>query len=605
MQSYSKALLGPVCLSAVLVGGLTCGSDDGSPARDSTSGSSPTTANETAADAGVEYCVPGEVRCNGQQFLETCAPTGLQWTSEACPTNAFCQPCDAANDTCAADRCVSPCDIPPEFSSSVGCSFIANRQLHPFEDFEDGIVIGNPSNDLTATVDVFMIPEGKRKEELVETFTLLPGEAFPYRIGSAFVLGSESMFRTGGMFRISSDVPILGYQHSPFENNQSNDSLLLLPENVLGTDYVVTSYPPIPTVLPSRPSYFEIIALEDQTTVEWTPPYPTHGNGLPIPPIEAGETGTLKMNRFDTMRITASNKDTSIPLYERDISGTVIHSDKPIWVVGATRCTGAPVHRTELFYLGTCNNVQELLFPIQHWGRRYVAPAAPPRGEEPTHWRIYSGAPNTTIQSNPPHDDLPHTFSERGEYIDISVPAQQHLFLDGDGPFMPVLHLQANAARIWNDETMQAWDYFPPGIIPGDTSMAQMVPVDQFLNTYVFITGIGYLDNWAVVIRQAEGADIIVDGNVVENYIQVGEFEVAHVPITNILDDDTDVHRAESTAPFGLLQVGYSRRICPGEDGADGCVNPNPESTCTDNIGWCNSSYAHPGGMKAEVLYVP
>ncbi len=581
-----------------------CGGDDGAPALENTE-SSTTTDADTGSESGIVLvCVPGETRCNGQQYLETCAPTGREWMKEPCPPNASCHSCDSMDETCAADHCIGPCDVASDLPSSAGCSFIANRQLHPFEEWDDGIVIANPDTSRSATVSLFKIPEGGRKEELVDGFpiTLGPSQAISHRINTSFILGFNSFFRTGGMFRITSDLPIIAYQHAPLENNSGNDSSLLLPESALGRDYVVTSYHPVPNpalTAGGLPSYFEIIAIEDGTRVEWTPPVPTEGNGLPIPPLLPGETGMVTMNRFDTMRITASDKHPDYPFIARDVSGTVIHADKPIWVVGATRCAGVPV--TDLFNYATCDPLQELLLPLQHWGTRYVAAAPPPREEEWVHWRVYSGESGITVTSDPPLPEFPHTFETRGEYIDISVPPLTHFLIEGDGPFLPVLYLQSHRGESWTDETMTESELFPgglPGGIGGDPSMAQMVPVEQFLSRYVLLTGIGFGRNWLVVIREQGNADIVVDGAIVDGYMPVGNYEVAHVPLTNMLEDDTDIHIAESEDPFGVLQLGYSNNIPQGEPGADGCVNPG-------GGGFCNSSYAYPGGMKAEVIYVP
>jgi hypothetical protein len=302
------------------------------------------------------------------------------------------------------------------------------------------------------------------------------------------------------------------------------------------------------------------------------------------------------MNRFDTMRIAASDNDTESTLMERDVSGTVVHADKPIWVVGATRCSAAPV--PPLFRGATCDPVQELLFPLQHWGTTYVAAAPPPRAEEWVHWRIYAGDADVTVTSEPSLDVFPYTFSARGEFIDVSVPPHTHFLLEGNGPFMPVMHLQSHRGEIWTDETKTVSEEFPGGLVGGDTSMAQMVPVEQFLDRYVFITGVGYLLNWVVVIREVGNADVLVDGDVVDDFVEIGGFEVAHVALVNVREDDTDAHLAESEDPFGIIQVGYSTNIPQGEPGADGCINPG-------DGGFCNSSYAYPGGMKTEVINIP
>ena len=66
----------------------------------------------------------------------------------------------------------------------------------------------------------------------------------------------------------------------------------------------------------------------------------------------------------------------------------------------------------------------------------------------------------------------------------------------GDKAFMPVqyttLHIYANDM--------------------GDPAMAQAIPVEQFLNRYAFVTGIGYDVHYVQVIREAGTAPVYVDG---------------------------------------------------------------------------------------------
>jgi hypothetical protein len=78
------------------------------------------------------------------------------------------------------------------------------------------------------------------------------------------------------------------------------------------------------------------------------------------------------------------------------------------------------------------------------------------------------------------------------------------------------------------------------------------------------------------IIREQSSADVLLDGTAVMGYEVIGNFEVATVEIPS------GSHEAASADPFSIVQVGYS-------DGT--------------NSNW--SSYAYPGGMKSEQLFVP
>src|SRR5690606_25575033 len=153
-------------------------------------------------------------------------------------------------------------------------------------------------------------------------------------------LSGYSNLRTGGVYRVETDIPVTAYLHSALENSASNDSSMLLPTATLRQDYVIASYPGFadavqPAKINGRPSYFNVIALKDGTNVEWVAPADTAAQGVLIPAVPAGETGKIKLNRFDVLQVGSSALgDMNFP--KHDLSGTVVSADKPIWVMGAT-----------------------------------------------------------------------------------------------------------------------------------------------------------------------------------------------------------------------------------------------------------------------------
>lgn len=576
--------------------------NDPPPGTDSESEGPPTTEGPTSADTtdGTVYlCEPGATQCNGQGFLQTCAPTGLEWLQEPCDLNEHCDPC-TEDETCAADRCVGLCEIEAELPSSAGCSFIANRQLHLDEEFPDGLIVTNPNEELPVTVQLYRTPEGKRKEEAVGNPRVLqPGENTLYELTADFVLGNTSQFRTGGTYRVESDVPVVAYLHSPLTNARGNDSSMLLPETTLRKDYVVYSFAGHDEQPQGQgpPSYFEIVALEDFTEVTWTPPVDTAGNGVNIDFVPAGETSPmLPMNRFDTVRIAASANFQENPDL-RDVSGTVIHANKAIWVVGATRCARVPIR--DFPEEGRCDPLQELLIPLDYWGKRYVAAHSPIRGTERHYWRIYSSGPGVRIRAEgnlgctapiltaencaPPNefDGEGCTFEKRGSWIQVDVENGCSFFLDSDdtGAYMPVQYMQS---RLAGGEPLEE------STLLGDPSMYQMIPIEQFLNRYVFSTGVGFDFHVVQVIRPVDGPTVFLDNVSVSGFYPVNEsWEVADVPI------EEGPHVIDSGAPFGIVQIGYS-----SDEATELCQNPIPPYVC-------HSSYAYPGGMKSEVIYIP
>ncbi len=502
-------------------------------------------------------CLPGETRCGGDTTLETCAGTGLEWEPSVCPQYEVCVACEEGDQNCVA-ACKGPCQSEDELPSSAGCSFMANRMIHVEEEEPDGLIVGNPNSGATATVQLYEIPEGKRTEVAVgDPVEIAPGESADFLLDTNFIdLIGYSRFRTGGNYRLESDIPVIAYQHSPWEAIKANDASLLLPEEALRTDYVVTTYA---SAKEQDPSYFTVIAIEDDTEITWYPPVATAGNGFPIPFVPSGGKGTLSMGRFDNARIAASAEATPNHV-ARDVSGTVIRSNKPIWVVGGAKCAEVPVNKDG------CDHLQELLLPIDYWGKSYVAAPSPKRADEPHIWRVYAGAKDgvSITSDNPMVDDI--ELDRRGDFVEFSVPQGTAFVLEGDGPFMPVQYLAS---------------YLLSGKI-GDPAMYQMVPVDQYLARYVFVTGLDYDLHYAQITRHKGAADIVIDGEVVTGYYAVGDFEVADWPISE------GAHVAESDEEFGVVQIGYT--IGGGADGDKGDAQ---------------ASYAYPGGLKVEAISIP
>ncbi len=610
----------------LVLGTAACGGDDGAPPlvdddgeTDPGSTSVPTTATagvttDESADSSsgfVPLCTPDDTRCSESgAAIEVCAPTGLEWVVDVpCAEPSACEPCN--DDDCTRPSCIGPCQLTENDPSSAGCAFVANRQSHIYEDFADGIVVTNPSEELTATVTVFEVPEGLLDEVMVADFPLAPGESEVLELETEFEAAFGSSIRTGGIFRIYSTTPVVAYQHAPLQGNRGNESALLLPDRVLGNDYVVMSYTSLSANNFTGVSYFELVALEDNTRVEWTPKVETQGNGLPIDPVPPGETGELVLNRYETIRIVPSRDDLDEKNYWDeyellDISGTLVHTDKPVWVTGANRYSRVPSGVDG----GTGDQLQETLFPLQHWGTEYVLPSGiaripenPTKEQldfiEPNYYRIYAGASDVTVTSTPADPAFPVTLDNVGDFVNIETAPGTHLSLEANAPFMPVQYLRSL------DVGAELGD---PRIGYGDPAMVQMVPTEQYLSRYVFATGINFYYNYLQITRAASDDEVSITDTDSGNILSVcpsgcdyafepaGDFEVAWLPIPE------GTYLAEADTPFGIIQSGHGRSA-----GLD--KNGDPiDMTCVNvplNSGECNASYAYPGGMKAESIFIP
>ncbi len=472
-------------------------------------------------------CNPGQSYCLDDNNTQTCNDDGMDYGD---PT-----PC-GDKEGCYDGECVSLCELVKNSPSSIGCSFIANRMDNYYGNQNDSLVIGNTSADKTANVQLYVVAPGQNNEAAQGApVAIPPGGTHAFTMTNT-PPDKVSVLRIGGVYRVQSDVPVIAYQHSPIGQIFTNDASMLLPEYALKSNYVVSSWV---DALGGYPSYFNVVATEDGTKVDWTPPIATNaGNGVPA--VAAGQTGTVMLNRFDTLQIRVANS--------QDVSGTIIDADKPIWVVGATECTNVP-NKSCLY----CDHIEEQILPLDYWGKEYVGAPSPDRGNEKHHWRIYAGEDNTTVTTEPPQPGTPIVLASKGMYKDIQVSNGTAFVFKSDQPFLPVQYLESQTC----------------GAGTGDPAMYQMIPVEQFLNSYAFATGTGnYPLNYVQIIRQAGGADVMVDGAVVNGYYTIGNYEVADWPIA------LGSHFAESADSFGIVSVGYSNA----------------------------TSYAYPGGLRLKVI---
>jgi hypothetical protein len=337
------------------------------------------------------------------------------------------------------------------------------------------------------------------------------------------------------VYRLETDRPIVAYQHSPIGSTATNDASVLLPEHALTGNYIVTSYP---ATVGAYPSYFTAIAITDGTVVDFTVKTGATAGGGGIPALAINQSAQVNLNRYQLMNVVVAQQNGG------DLSGTIVTANQPLHLIGATECANVP-NGSQTF----CDHMEEASFPLEYWGQEYVAPMAPVRNNESTHWRVYGGEDNVMVSTTPQQPGFPLMLA-KGQFFQFASKA--NFIVTCSGPCLPVAHLESQN----------------PNAGTGDPGMYQMVPTEQFLSSYAFVTGTNYQQHYAQIIRPAGGSDVTIDGNVVGNYVMVGNYQVSTVQTTE------GAHFATSDQPFGILQVGYTPV----------------------------TSYAYPGGLKLEVI---
>jgi hypothetical protein len=427
----------------------------------------------------------------------------------------------------------------------------------------DGLVIVNPdpTNELVVVVsEVFLGDEDPFARD--NPLHLDPGDARTVELPRVDHTGTTER-RRGGMLRLAGSHPFVLTAYQPLRAFEGNDSQLVLPDDALGRTYVVASYPPHPAQFQGAgsPSFFEVIALADDTDVRYRPRQATAGAGDLIAPVAAGQwSPTVSLRRHESLRLAGANPSETQP-WRGDVSGTVVEASKPVAVIGGTRCASVPPSSDAL---AGCDPLSEQLVPVARWSSHVAVPHPPLRTSEAHFVRIYAGVDGVRVSTEPPVTAVqPILLAERGEYLDIEVAHGVSFVVDADGPVLAVGYLTTR------DRTHEI----------GDPSMYQFVATDRFLSRYVVATAPGWSTHLLQIVRPVEAAEVFVDAEIVDAWERFEDYETAVVTVSE------GPHVVASDGPFGLTQFGWTNEV------RDSCI---PYGLG----GECQTSYAHVAGMR-------
>lgn len=468
--------------------------------------------------------------------------------------------------------------------TSVGCVFFT-ADLDNWDQCDSkiyAVVVSNPHDDQEAHV---ILENGTQGQ--IGGVTLAPGELHVFDVTcDDGCLQPPHQIEVQGIgpaagFRVSSDVPILGYQWNPYGAQLfSTDASLLIPVTSLDGTYIVAAWGSGPgSDWPQLTSQVTVVVTEDDTTLTFTPSTTVPQKGG-VGPLGAGmESAPFTLNAFDVISISPL-------LHDADLTGTVVQADKPVVVFGGHSCANVPTGE-----YAACDHVEEQMLPLAAWGTSTVLARHAPRAgcqadDDPVLWRIIAGVGNMRVTFDPPAPapaGAEHHFSDQGDLLEF-LSATDHSvegFLDNPPdpaePEAPFLAYQM----------MTGTSYPQCGWGGADPMMLQSPPAGQFLDRYVFTTDnvFDFAYDHIIVVRKA-GTEVTLDCMGVlpdTSFAQVGssEWQVARVFIDNPQDSTgcaDGAHLLTATAGVGLSVVGNANANSYGYLGGVGvwAINPQP-----------------------------
>jgi hypothetical protein len=362
-------------------------------------------------------------------------------------------------------------------------------------------------------------------------------------------------------FHVTSDVPVVAYQISPYGGGKAavTGASLLLPTSAWGDNHIGVSAIGMRTQLsanPNNPS-MNIIAMEADTKVTF------------VPVVDVAPSAGLPGGKANTVLEFTLGKGQYAQFSQGlELTGSVFKSNKPVGLMAGSACANVPADK------GFCDHMEQMIPPISAWGNEYVAVAPEARGIESYLWRIFGAVDGTTL-----------TWSKN-----VGGPATT-----GRGQVHEVWTREPFVVRSQDKQHPILVAGYMPGSVAtgiegaGDPDFVLSVAPDQYLSSYVFVADPTYPRNHLVVIRSASGPrdrDVELDcAGKLGNWHSVGGYEWTRVDLTSgnfepVGKCSSGRHEIRSRSPFGLGIWGWG----------------------TIASGTRDVSYGYPGGMNVRPI---
>jgi hypothetical protein len=417
---------------------------------------------------------------------------------------------------CGGDTCVDACTAVSLSKGSVGCDFWAAEPDDPRSDAVGGCFAALIANtwdrpvaisadfgpspldishsiytvDRTGTTPSYNLLQGALPAGQVAVIFLAhddakhgqdaarcPATVTPAMLVDAVVHGTAK----STAFHIKTDAPISAYAMYPYGGAESfhPTATLLLPSSSWEKNYIAIS--PFDFGSTGARRTLQFVASEDDTDVTMLPTVEV-ASSASVPGTPPGVVASWKLSKGQVLQFL-----------QRDLTGSVIETSKPIGMFGGSECTMLPT--------SFCDMLQQQIPPVSQWGTEYAVVPFRPRIDsfssdvrEQVPYTIVAGANGTKLTYEPSRpQNAPETLNAGQSAAFIT----EQLFVvksqDSKHPFQ--VNVYMTGALYGGGSATELTTL-------GDPDFVNVPPAGQYLDRYVFFTDFTYQETSLTVVRR-------------------------------------------------------------------------------------------------------
>jgi len=383
------------------------------------------------------------------------------------------------------------------------------------------------SNPVTSTGDASVSITQRGAHETHVQERIAPGDL---QVFDLVRYDAEDSFVGDRSFYIESTIPVTAHQFNPANNVGvfSNDASMLVPVHSLGKRYRAACWPFQVTNQNTSglADYLTVVASEDDTEVQVVP----RANVLPgegVPQTPAGVPMTVTLDEGQVLQLQSQGGNTS-----NDLTGSLIDANRPVAVYSGNECAMVPAN------YWACDHIEEQLHPIEAWGEHYYVVKFEPRGSEADIFRVIADEDGTEVTTEPELPGFPVTL-DGGDFVEFEWGGDFEV--ESSDPVSLIQYMSGSQ-----------YTGALNGI--GDPAMLVVVPSEQFVDEFIFLTPEGYLEDWITIVAGNQ-ADVTLDDDPIDDSawheFPSGDRRWARVEV------EPGVHHLHSDQPMGLTVYGY------------------------------------------------